>query len=129
MHIDHVAIWTDDLERIKSFYERHFGAVTGSKYQNVNKQFESYFLSFPSGARIEIMKQPGITPRGNYLVNTQVGYAHLSIACGSEQAVDKLTEQLRKDGYRVVDGPRRTGDGYYESVILDPDGNHIEITV
>ena len=57
------------------------------------------------------------------------GYTHVSFACGSEESVDELTERIRKDGYRVVDGPRRTGDGYYESVVLDPDGNRVEITV
>lgn len=129
MNIDHIAMWTNDLEKMKSFYERYFGARAGSKYQNVNKQYESYFLSFSSGARIEIMKRPGITACRNHLVNTQGGYAHLSLACGSERAVDELTERLRKDGYQVVNRPRHTGDGYYESVIIDPGGNHIEITV
>jgi lactoylglutathione lyase len=43
--------------------------------------------------------------------------------------VDTLTERLRADGYRVVGEPRTTGDGYYESVVLDLDGNRIEITV
>jgi lactoylglutathione lyase len=34
----------------------------------------------------------------------------------------------RSEGVAVLDGPRRTGDGYYESVVLDPEGNRIEIT-
>lgn len=57
------------------------------------------------------------------------GYAHLAFSVGSEQAVDHLTETLRQDGYEVAGEPRRTGDGYYESVVLDPDGNPVEITV
>jgi lactoylglutathione lyase len=129
MYIDHIAMWTNNLEKMKSFYEHYFGARAGIKYQNVKKQFESYFLSFSSGARIELLKQLGITPCSKHLVNTQIGYAHLSMACGSEQDVDELTDQLHKDGYQVVDGPRHTGDGYYESIIIDPDGNRIEITV
>ena len=128
MYIDHVAMWTNDLERIKSFYECYFGAQAGSKYRNAEKHYESYFLNFPSGTKIEIMKQPGITHHCNHPVNIQVGFTHLSIACGSEQCVDELTKRLRKDGYQVMNDPRRTGDGYYESVIIDPDGNSIEIT-
>jgi hypothetical protein len=46
---------------------------------------------------------------------------------GDEAAVEGLTRAFRTDGVRVVDGPRRTGDGYYESVVLDPDGNRLEL--
>ncbi|MBN8494960.1 MAG: VOC family protein, partial [Burkholderiales bacterium] len=53
---------------------------------------------------------------------------HLAIALGSEAAVDALTAQLRAAGHPVLDGPRRTGDGYYESVVLDPEGNRLELT-
>jgi lactoylglutathione lyase len=54
--------------------------------------------------------------------------AHLAISLGSALAVDALTHRLRSDGFPVLDGPRRTGDGYYESVVLDPDGNRVELT-
>jgi lactoylglutathione lyase len=57
-----------------------------------------------------------------------MGLTHLAIAVGSEQLVDELTKRIKDDGYPVLDGPRRTGDGYYESVVVDPDGNRIEIT-
>lgn len=129
MNIDHIAIWTNNLERMKDFYERYFNARAGRKYHNLQKQYESYFLSFSTGARIEIMKQPGITPRKHDPRQGLLGYAHLSFACGSEASVDELTERFQKDGYQVTGGPRYTGDGYYESVILDPDGNLVEITV
>ena len=57
-----------------------------------------------------------------------MGLTYLAIAVGSEQLVDELTKRIEDDGYPVLDGPRRTGDGYYESVVVDPDGNRIEIT-
>ncbi len=57
-----------------------------------------------------------------------MGLTHLAISVGSEQMVDRLTQRLREDGFPILDGPRLTGDGYYESVVLDPDGNRIEIT-
>jgi len=56
------------------------------------------------------------------------GLIHFAISTGSKQTVDHLTEQLRADGYEIVGEPRTTGDGYYESVVLDPEGNRIEIT-
>jgi lactoylglutathione lyase len=58
-----------------------------------------------------------------------LGLAHIAFALGSEHAVDELTDRLRSDGYLILDGPRRTGDGYYESVVADPDGNRVELTV
>jgi lactoylglutathione lyase len=129
MYVEHVAIWTEDIERLRVFYERYFGAVSGAKYANPAKGFQSYFLSFTSGARLEIMQMPGI-PRSRNDVGAQfTGYVHTAISVGSQDAVDALTERLRADGYSVLDGPRCTGDGYYESTVLDPDGNRIEVTV
>ncbi|WP_343031404.1 hypothetical protein [Xanthovirga aplysinae] len=53
----------------------------------------------------------------------------MAISVGSKQKVDELTEVLRKDGYLVKGKPRITGDGYYESVVLDMEGNNVEITI
>ena len=115
----------EDIEKLKDFYINYFGAQANNKYINEKKKFCSYFLSVGDGARIEIMEKEGITKdcRGEHY-----GYTHLAISVGSEKNVDELTEKIKNDGYSVVNGPRRTGDGYYESVILDPDGNRVEIT-
>ena len=129
MRIEHIAVWTHDLERLKAFYETHFQATAGAKYVNPAHQFESYFLSFDSGARLEIMHRPEIPASRNDPQAQFTGYIHLALSVGSNQQVDALTMRLKNDGYRVLDGPRTTGDGYYESVVLDPDGNRIEITV
>jgi lactoylglutathione lyase len=129
MQIEHVAIWTKDLERLRTFYETYFQATAGNKYQNPKKQYQSYFLSFASGARLELMENPDILPSPYPAGQQGCGYIHLACSVGSEAAVDELTERLRQGGYTVVGEARRTGDGYYESVVLDPDGNRIEITV
>ena len=129
MHIEHVAIWTKQLEHLKAFYEVYFQARAGEKYVNPDKQFESYFLEFASGARLELMSMPSIPQTRDDAAQQFTGLIHLAFSTGSEQNVDGLTRRLERAGYRVVDGPRRTGDGYYESVVLDPDGNRIEITV
>jgi lactoylglutathione lyase len=128
MRVEHVAYWTEDLERLKTFFVRYFGAIPGRKYENPTKGFESYFLSFDSGARIEIMRSTALRSSAEVAVHPRPGLAHIAISAGSEHAVDELTHRLRSDGYRVIDGPRRTGDGYYESVVLDPEGNRIEVT-
>lgn len=125
--IEHAALWTPDLERSRTFYEHYFGATAGEKYTNSEKNFASYFLTFDSGARLELMHTP--TLANGREDDPSVGYAHVAISVGSEEAVDALTEKLHDDGYTVCSGPRRTGDGYYESVILDPDDNRVEITV
>lgn len=127
MHIEHISIWTRQLEAQKNFYETYFSAREGKKYTNPETHFESYFLSFATGARLEIMQAPDVKTAQN---NTRTaGFAHFAMAVGSRDQVDRLTERLEADGYRIVSHPRITGDGYYESVILDPDGNRVEITV
>lgn len=125
MRIEHVAIWTPDLERLRSFYVTYFDAVAGERYHNPQHGFSSYFLRFGSGARLELMHRHGLSDG----VAEAWGFSHLAFSLGSEEAVDRLTERLRSAGYRVAGEPRRTGDGYYESVVLDPDGNRVEITV
>lgn len=131
MKIEHLAIWARDLEQMRTFYEQYFGAVSGVKYVNPKKQFTSYFLSFKDGPRLELMHRPdltntklGTTPGEEY-----VGLIHFAISVGSPAKVNTLTARLEQDGHRVVGHPRITGDGYYESVVLDPEGNRIEITV
>jgi lactoylglutathione lyase len=126
MRIDHVALWTRDLERLRAFYERYFGARAGARYENPAKQFTSYFLRFDSGARLELMQRPDISAEG--AANPSLGLAHFAVAVGDEGAVDALAGRMRAAGHPVIDGPRRTGDGYYEAVVLDPDGNRVEIT-
>jgi lactoylglutathione lyase len=129
MKIDHIAIWTHDIERLKAFYERYFEARAGSLYKNQAKQFRSYFLTFASGARLELMEMPLDPQSGNGSEERITGLIHLAISTGSKDGVDDLTGRLMSDGHQVVNGPRTTGDGYYESVVLDPDGNRVEITI
>jgi lactoylglutathione lyase len=127
MRIEHIALWTTDLVRCKHFYTLYFGATAGPHYVNSAKGFESCFLSFDSGTRLEAMTTTSLSlvqfPPGAQ----RLGLTHLAISVGSERIVDELTNRLRSDGITIVDGPRRTGDGYYESVVIDPDGNRIEI--
>ena len=126
--IHHVALWVEDLEAVCAFYVHAFGAVAGPLYQNPAHGFASRFLSFESGARIELMKTVDLHPVVHAPGAQRMGLTHLAIALGSEQAVDELTERLRAMGCPVLDEARRTGDGYYESVVLDPEGNRIELT-
>ena len=129
MKIEHVALWTEDLERLVSFFRTYFGARVGDLYTNASKGFQSRFVTFDGGARLEIMSTSTHDPVKYDAGAQRMGLTHLAVSVGSEERVDELTRQLRTDGYPVLDGPRRTGDGYYESVVLDPDGNRIEVTV
>ena len=139
MRIEHIALWSRDIERLRAFYAEYFGAVSNEKYVNAAKSFESYFLTFAGGARLEIMSAPGLADRSGQADDSAagigvverrfIGPAHFAVSVGSEETVDELTRRLSADGHPVVGEPRRTGDGYYESVVLDPDGNRIEITV
>lgn len=124
--IEHIAMYVNDLEEARKFFEKHFNAKSNEKYHNVKTDFQSYFLSFDGGARLEIMSKPDVTADDKAL--TKTGYAHLAFCVGSRENVDNLTAQLKSDGYSVISGPRVTGDGYYESCVLGFENNLIEIT-
>lgn len=125
--IEHIGIWTENLEVMRHFYMTYFDLKSNEKYVNTKKGFSSYFLSFESGARIELMHRMDIVSikgeRGQ-----MSGMAHVAISLGSESKVLDLTEKFRKSGLRIISQPRTTGDGYFESVIEDPEGNWIELT-
>ena len=127
MKIEHVAMYVNDLEAMRDFFVRYFDAVSNEGYHNVRTDFRSYFLSFSDGARLEIMNRPDMSDDDKALART--GYIHFAFSVGSQENVDELTKRLKADGYEVVSGPRTTGDGYYESCVLGPEGNQIEITI
>ena len=127
MHIEHVAMYVKDLEKAKEFFVKYFNAKANDLYHNKKTNFKSYFLSFDNGARLEIMTKPEMEDEKKSLNKT--GYVHLAVSSGSKEAVDKLTARLKTDGYEVISGPRTTGDGYYESLIVVIEGNQIEVTV
>lgn len=126
MKIEHISMWVSDLEKMRKFYEKYFGARSGNKYHNSEKNFSSYFLNFKPGCRLELMHKPDLAPSPKEK-QPYLGMAHFAISVGSKQLVDDLTTLLKKDGFTVESKPRTTGDGYYESVIKDPEGNLIEI--
>ncbi|MBC1562301.1 VOC family protein [Listeria booriae] len=125
MKIEHVAIWVADIERAKDFYTRYFEGVANDKYVNETKGFASYFITYPSGARLEVMTRTDVTAQKE---TAMLGWGHIAFSLGSKERVDSLTKELEDAGYTRESGPRTTGDGYYESVILDSEGNQVEIT-
>ncbi|GGF28748.1 VOC family protein [Flavobacterium limi] len=127
MRIDHLALWTLNLEKLRDFYVRYFNASSNDKYVNPQTGLKTYFLSFESGARLEIMKRPEVLALKQDYTKRFMGLAHFAFDLGSRDNVDNLTNKLFRDGYEVIGKPRVTGDGYYESVVLDPDGNIVEL--
>lgn len=128
MKVEHIAIWVENIEAMRQFFLTYFNAISSDKYVNSKKNFTSYFISFnEGGARLELMNNPDIYKADMDRALMQ-GLAHISIFVGTKKDVDELTERLRKGHYRITSEPRTTGDGYYESVVLDPEGNSIELT-
>lgn len=126
MYIEHIAMYVNDLEKAKDFFVHYFGAKANDGYHNKTTDFRSYFLSFESGARLEIMNKPDMNDAEKAL--TRTGYIHIAFSLGSKEAVNELTLKMKNDGYEILSGPRNTGDGYYESCIVGLEGNQIEIT-
>lgn len=129
MKIAHIAIWTRDLEGMRNFYMHYFDASSKDPYYNHTRDFKSYMLSFSDDCKLELMQMPGIPANKNDIRKQATGLIHFAISLGSKAKVEELTNQLRLDGFKVISEPRTTGDGYYESVVLDPEGNRIELTV
>ena len=126
MRIEHIALYVNDLEAARDVFVTFLGGESNGGYHNRNTDFRSYFISFDSGARLELMTKPELSDPEKPLNRT--GYAHMAFSVGNRGKVDELTERLRSAGYQVVSGPRTTGDGYYESCIVVIEGNQIEIT-
>lgn len=124
MNIDHLAIWTNNLEGLRTFYTQYFDGKTKEKYVNQSKGFESYFIHFGEGASLEIMSRTDVN---NTVDGENLGLCHFAFTLESEEHIAQMTELLRKDGYTVASELRLTGDGFYESTVLDPDGNRIEL--
>lgn len=124
--IAHIGLWTEHLETLRDFYVLYFDGRCGEKYTNPTTGFESYMLSFKGGCRLELMQRPDVI--GATRTAPQPGLAHMAFACADKETVRALTERLRAAGFRILSEPRTTGDGYYESVVADPDGNPVEIT-
>ena len=127
MKLEHIAMYVNDLEAARDFFIKYLGASSNDGYHNQKTGFRSYFLSFSDGARLEIMNKPQMDDAEKTLART--GLIHIAFSVGSRERVDELTEELKRDGYEVVSGPRTTGDGYYESCVIGIEGNQIEITV
>ncbi|MCG8483237.1 MAG: VOC family protein [Clostridia bacterium] len=132
MKLEHIALWTRELEVMREFYVKYFNGKPGPKYtteHEFSSLFESYFLTFDSGSRLEIMKMADIPGSPTSVMKEQIGLTHIAFSVNHINEVEALTDKLRNDGFSVVKEPHYTGDGYYESCVLDPDGNIVEIVV
>ena len=126
MRIEHIAMYVTDLETEEEFFETYFGAKAGEKYVHEEIGFSSYFLTFQDGARLELMHN--IEMDDGKKSGKRTGFIHIAFAVGERGNVNDITERIKSAGYAVISGPRTTGDGYYESCVLDPEGNQVEIT-
>lgn len=125
MKIAHMALWTQDLEQQARFWVSFFDGKINEKYRSkTNPGFESYFVKIGEEIAIELMTKPGLI--GQQPDNNRCGWVLLAISVGGNENVDAIAMQAQGQGI-LVSGPRTTGDGYYEAVIKDPDGNLIEI--
>ncbi|MEQ9810416.1 VOC family protein [Streptococcus jiangjianxini] len=125
LSIEHIGLWCQDLETMRAFYETYFKAKSSEKYYNPKSGFSSYFLTFTSGARLELCHRADIK-KGD---KDTFGLTHLAFSLGSKDAVDDFAYGVQAQGFPIINGPRTTGDGYYEAVILDPEGNQLELTI
>ncbi|CAI1140506.1 VOC family protein [Serratia liquefaciens] len=126
MKIAHVALWTHDIDAQVTFWQRYFDGVAGEQYVSRNRPgFVSRFVSLAAGPTLEIMSLPDLLSAEQ--ASERVGWAHIALSVGEESRVDQLAQRAQQEGILQA-APRWTGDGFYEAIIRDPDGNAIEIT-
>lgn len=132
MKIDHIAIYVENLEATKEFFIKYFNATANNLYHNPKTlyhnpktELSTYFLSFEDNTRLEIMSRPNMIKTEFNLYRQ--GFIHLSFSLGNKEKVNELTARLKNDGYKILSGPRTTGDGYYESYVLGPENNILEL--
>ncbi|MFA6402772.1 MAG: VOC family protein [Salinivirgaceae bacterium] len=129
MTLEHVAIWTENLEKLKEYYTKYFGGISNEKYTNEKNEYQSYFITFKSGARLEIMTKPNIPDNTNdTIIKQHKGIIHLAFGAGTKKEVEDKANELQTAGFKILSGPRFTGDGYFEFETLDPDNNRLEVT-
>lgn len=128
MQINHVAINCLDLYKVEDFFLTYFSATEEARYHNPRTGLHSRMLGLEgSSAKLELMSWPD-TAAHRQEAHMQ-GLVHISISVGSHEVVDGLTARLVADGYKLVSGPRTTGDGYYESCFIGPEDLIVEITI
>ncbi|SWT26579.1 Lactoylglutathione lyase [Klebsiella pneumoniae] len=125
MKIAHFALWTQQLDVQARFWVDFFAASINEKYlSQTNPGFASYFVTIDDEVVIELMTKPGLQQAS--ADNNHIGWAHLALSVGGAEQVDAIAQRAGAAGI-LISPPRTTGDGYYEAVIADPDGNLIEI--
>ena len=124
-HITHIAVYVRDLEKSREYYTTYFNGISNDLYRNTSG-FSSYFITFVSGARLELMHHRDLKEQP--AVDKVTGWSHVAFSVGNQATVLSLTEKIVAAGYELYSPPRKTGDGYFESCVADPDGNRVEIT-
>lgn len=125
--IDHIALATDDLAGLCGFY-RSLGGIASPTSTDPDTGARRCVLDF-CGVRLELFERP---TRGECATGNGQGPAllHFGFALGSADAVDQLTGVVAAAGHPILEPPQRVGgSGNYESVVVDPDGNRLKLTV
>lgn len=140
MTIEHIAITTADIDRLRRFYSTYFGMEAEAEIAGSTGSRITFMYSPDGGARIELMQKPQTADRpvvpplgqadaqsGERPATPPCGYAHLAFAVGSEDAVSALIQRLAAAGVTILRQPKRTPSGTLLATIADPDGNPLEI--
>ena len=128
MYFGHVAMYTHDLDTMVDFYCKYFdGKII---YQDSNDHQDSVYVGFDQDCYLELMNKPAVEPSLYAPGEEREGLTHIAINVEGSAKVRELTARLEQDGYTVVVQPTNYGKiRFYESCILDPDGNRVEICV
>lgn len=122
MKLHHIAFWSKDIEALIEFYRTYFGGEV--LFRHESGDFQCVFVKIFSGLTLEIMTRSKLC---DAVAEDRVGYSHFSIEVDSKDEVDRLTDYFIAHKIPMKKVKEQYDDGFYESAVLDPDGNIIEI--
>jgi lactoylglutathione lyase len=115
----HTRMRVNDLERTVKFYEEALGLKVGRRHTSPRGAMLAFLRTPNSDEEIELCQLPGSPP-----VAVQPDLMHVAFEVDDLAA---FAAAIAKKGYKLSDGPTRTGSGSIIAFLDAPEGYEVEL--